>query len=346
MELRVVADAAGHRLVGPGDDVEQGNRFLAHLAGRNFAAATGRAYAYDLLSFLRFCTETGLTLAEISPTDVFDYLGWKFRPDAGQVVVRLRREPAPATKNRRVAALRALFDHLVLSGVRPDNPVPAGRRVRAGERRRGLLGHLGKSGKQTGGRLVMQPRRLPESLDLGEVAVFVADLGTARDRAMALGMLLGGLRSAEIRSLRLADIDFGLRRVRVVGKGGKERVVPVDGDFFAETNRYLREERPQQCRTPECFVVLRGPTRGQPMGEAAMRRIFRTHRDLAGTPRVRPHRLRHTYGTELAAAGIDLLVLRDLMGHASPETTAGYVHLSIETLSAEYAGAREKAQTQ
>jgi len=318
---------------------------LAHLANRNFAAATGRAYAYDLLSFLRFCTETGLTLTEICPTDVFDYLGWRFRPDAGQVVVRLRHEPAPATKNRRVAALRALFDYLVLSGARPDNPVPAGRRVRAGERRRGLLGHLGNSGKQAGGRLMMQPQRLPESLDLGEVAVFVADLGTARDRAMALGMLLGGLRSAEIRSLRLADIDFGLRRVRVVGKGGKERVVPVDGDFFAETNRYLHEERPQGCRTRECFVVLRGPTRGQPMGEAALRRIFRTHRDLAGTPRVRPHRLRHTYGTELAAAGIDLLVLRDLMGHASPETTAGYVHLSIETLSAEYANAREKART-
>ena len=345
MELRVVADAAGHRLVGPGGDVEQVNRFLAHLAGRNFAAATVRAYAFDLLSFLRFCTETGLTLAGICPTDVFDYLGWTFRPDAGRVVVRLRREPAPATKNRRVAALRALFDYLVLSGVRPDNPVPAGRRVRAGERRRGLLGHLGSSGRQTGGRLVMRPRRLPESLELGEVAVFVADLETARDRAMALGMLLGGLRSAEIRSLRLADIDFGLRRVRVVGKGGKERVVPVDGDFFAETSRYLREERPQGCRTPECFVVLRGPTRGQPMGEAALRRIFRTHRDLAGTPQVRPHRLRHTYGTELAAAGIDLLVLRDLMGHASPETTAGYVHLSIETLSAEYANARRKAQT-
>ncbi len=88
-------------------------------------------------------------------------------------------------------------------------------------------------------------------------------------------------------------------------------------------------------------MVLRGPTRGQPMGEAALRRIFRTHRELAGTPRVRPHRLRHTYGTELAAAGIDLLVLRDLMGHASPETTAGYVHLSIATLSVEYAKARE-----
>jgi integrase/recombinase XerC len=56
--------------------------------------------------------------------------------------------------------------------------------------------------------------------------------------------------------------------------------------------------------------------------------------------RVRPHRLRHTYGTELAAAGIDLLVLRELMGHASPETTAGYVHLSAEHLAAEYAAAR------
>jgi integrase len=63
-----------------------------------------------------------------------------------------------------------------------------------------------------------------------------------------------------------------------------------------------------------------------------------------GATRVRPHRLRHTFGTELAAAGIDLLVLRDLMGHASPETTAGYVHLSPEMLAAEYAKARAGAR--
>ena len=84
-----------------------------------------------------------------------------------------------------------------------------------------------------------------QSLDLADVAAFMAGLATARDRAMVLAMLLGGLRSAEVRSLRRADVDQGLRRVRVVGKGGKERVVPVDGDFFAETSRYLREERPQ-----------------------------------------------------------------------------------------------------
>ena len=109
------------------------------------------------------------------------------------------------------------------------------------------------------------------------MAAFVADLRTFRDRAITLVMLLGGLRAAEVRSLRLADVDIGLRRVRVTGKGGKERIVPVDAAFFAELAAYLREERPGSCRAAECFVVLRGPTAGQPLTEAGLRRIFRTH---------------------------------------------------------------------
>lgn len=175
-----------------------------------------------------------------------------------------------------------------------------------------------------------------------EVAAFVADLGTHRDRAMALGMLLGGLRAGEIRSLRLADVDMGLRRVRVVGKGGRERVVPIDRPFFTEVASYLRSERPEGLSTPECFVVLRGPTAGNPLTEAGLRKIFRTHRARSGAARVRPHRLRHTYGTELAQAGIDLLALRELMGHASPETTALYVHLTPEDLAREYERVRPK----
>jgi site-specific recombinase XerD len=177
-----------------------------------------------------------------------------------------------------------------------------------------------------------------------EVAAFFADLDTRRDRAIVLAMVLGGLRSAEVRSLRLADVDMGLRQLRVVGKGNRERLVPVDRPFFTELANYLRHERPPGCRTPECFVVLRGPTTGQPMTEAGLRRIFRTHRARSGAVRVRPHRLRHSYGSELAAAGIDLLVLRELMGHASPETTAGYVHLAPETIAAEYAKACKAAR--
>lgn len=121
-------------------------------------------------------------------------------------------------------------------------------------------------------------------------------------------------------------------------------MVPVDRAFFTELAGYLRDERPVGCRTPQCFVVLRGPSAGGPLTEAGMRRVFRTHRARSGALRVRPHRLRHSYGTELAAAGIDLLVLRELMGHASPETTAGYVHLSVATLATEYAAARAGAR--
>ena len=180
---------------------------------------------------------------------------------------------------------------------------------------------------------------------MADVQAFLTSLGTHRDRAMVLAMLLGGLRSAEVRGLLLRDVDQGLRRVRVVGKGGRERVVPVDRAFFSELGGYLRHERPAGLSTPECFVVLRGPSAGSPVTEAGLRSLFRRHRELSGALRVRPHRLRHTYGTELAAAGIDLLALRELMGHASPETTSRYVHLSIEHLAAEYAAARASLET-
>jgi site-specific recombinase XerD len=347
MALAVAHTEAGYRLEGTGQDVALVNRFLDHLTARGFAAATIRAYAFDTLSFLRFCDEHGLQLGEVVPTDVFDYLDWlgRPRPSTGQRVVPIgtRRGAAPATANRRVAALRGLFEFAVLAGVRADSPVPTARRATGlRPKRRGLLGHISTGKPRTGGRLVREPRRLPESLEAEEVAAFMADLDTHRDRAMVLAMVLGGLRAGEVRGLLLADVDVGTRRVRVVGKGNKERVVPVERAFFTEVTAYLRTERPRGCATPECFVVLRGPTRGAPLTEAGMRRIFRTHRARSGVTRARPHRLRHTYGTELAAAGIDLLVLRELMGHASPETTAGYVHLSAETLAAEYHRARAR----
>ena len=343
--LGVVRRAGSHRLEGTWAGTDTANAFLAHLECRCFAPATVRAYAFDLLNFGRFLIERKVALIDVVPTDLFDYLDWqsKQRPKQRGNVVRLadRRGPAPASMNRRIAAVRGLFEHVVISGVRADNPVPAARRSTGlRPKTRGVLGHIGPRRALTGGRLVREPRRLPESLEAGEVSAFLADLCTHRDRAMALAMLLGGLRAAEVRSLRLADVDPGLRRLRVVGKGNKERTVPVDRAFFTELGNYLRTERPKGCATPECFVVLRGPTRGGPLTEAGMRRIFRTHRASSGSSRVRPHRLRHTYGTELATAGIDLLVLRELMGHVSPETTAAYVHLSPDTLAQEFAQAR------
>lgn len=352
MVLAVVHGEDGSRLEGDGPVTDLANRFLAHLSSRGFSPATVRGYAYDLLNFSRFLAERDLAVGEVVASDIFGWLDWQAKPDRASVssaakVVRLadRQRPAAATMNRRVAAARGLFEYAVICGVRADSPVPVGRRS-SGARavRGGLLGHVDGGRGRRRGRLVREPRRLPDSVEPGDVATFLADLGSHRDRAMTLLMVLGGLRAAEVRSLRLANVDMGRRQVRVIGKGSRERVVPVDGVFFSELAAYLRTERPPGCPTPECFVVLRGPTAGAAMTEAGMRKVFRVHRDRSGATRVRPHRLRHTYGTELAAAGMDLLVLRQLMGHVSPDTTASYVHLAPETLAAEYAKARAAAR--
>ena len=235
MHLKVIRTDDGPRLSGEGaeEDVEAVNRFLTHLGARAFSPATVRAYAFDLLNFLRFCATHELVLSGVVAVDLFDYLDWQARPVKGnhERVVRLgqRRGAAPATMNRRIAAVRGLFEHQSMIGIRSDSPVPTARRS-SGLRapRRGLLGHLGPGRARGSGQLVRSPRRLPEAIDPADVSAFLTDLSTFRDRAIVLAMVLGGLRSAEVRSLRLADVDFGLRRLRVMGKGGKERVIPID----------------------------------------------------------------------------------------------------------------------
>ena len=334
--VRVVVVRGEHRLAGEGAAVSAANAFLAHLGSRGYSAATVRGYAYDLVSFCRFCSERSLSLDAVTPQDCFSWLEWqrRARPGAGP--------PAAVTMNRRVAALRDLYEHAVISGLCPTSPVPNARRS-GGLRARGMLGHLSRRDRG-GGRLVRQPSRLPETLSTAEVSAFLVDLGTSRDRAITLAMVSGGLRASEVRRLRLADVDFGQQRLRVLGKGAKERVVPVEGAFFVELAAYLHAERPQGCTAPECFVVLHGPTRGRPMSEDALRKVFRLHRERSGAVRVRPHRLRHTYASDLVAAGLEPLVLQALMGHASLEATTRYVHLSPEWLADEYTRARRRAR--
>lgn len=166
MELRVVRGNDGHRLDGGGPIEELANRYLAHLGSRNFSPASVRAYAYDLLNFSRFLAERGATLGDVVPTDLFDYLDWqqKSKPTAGSKVVAISaiRGAAPTTMNRRIAAVRGLFEYSVIAGVRTDNPVPAARRATGlRPKARGMLGHIGPRRSPTGGRLVREPRRLP-----------------------------------------------------------------------------------------------------------------------------------------------------------------------------------------
>lgn len=335
--ISVTVVSGTHRIAGDGQIVDVANGFLAHLGSRGYSPMTVRGYAYDLLSFCRFCAERSLLLEAVRPQDCFAWLEWQraFRGPGA-------RAPAAVTMNRRVAAVRGLFQYAVVSGRCATSPVPDARRsggLRV--RPRGMLGHLPRRDR-AGGRLVRQASKLPETLSTAEVSAFFCDLDTHRDRAITLAMVTGGLRASEVRRLRLADVDFGQCRLRVMGKGSKERVVPAERSFFSELAAYLQSERPAGCSAQECFVVLHGPTRGQAMSEDAVRKIFRFHRERSGALRVRPHRLRHTYASDLVTAGLDPLVLQALMGHASLEATTRYVNLSPDWLAAEYTRVRSR----
>jgi integrase/recombinase XerC len=155
-----------------------------------------RAYVFDLANFLAFLAGRTLGVEQVRAVDLFNYLDWQREQRSGV---------AASTMNRRVSTVRSWCEFLVTTEALVEDPVPRPRRS-SGLRapRRGMLGHVGRPNRSgpAGGRLVSEPSRLPESLDPDDVGVFLADLNTHRDRAVVLAMVLGGLRSAEVRTLR------------------------------------------------------------------------------------------------------------------------------------------------
>jgi integrase/recombinase XerC len=209
--------------------------------------------------------------------------------------------------------------------------------------RAGLLGHLARPAPRSPLR-VREPRPLPRSLDGAETSSLLGSFRTVRDRAIAGLMLFSGLRSCEVLGLEVHDVDIARGWVRVLGKGSKERRVPVDREVPALIQSYLLTERPQ-TESRALFVVAKGPTRGQPLTPAGLRSIFRYHRSRARVPAGHPHALRHTFGTALAEAGVDLAVLQALMGHEHVDSAAAYIHLAPQHLRRAYDAARARQRT-
>lgn len=154
-------------------------------------------------------------------------------------------------------------------------------------------------------------------------------------------MLYSGLRSAEVLGLDVRDVDVGRRWVRVVGKGDKERRVPLDADVAGAVQAYLLAERPETT-SAALFVVAKGAHRGQRLSAAGLRTVFRYHRARSGVAAGHPHALRHTFGTALAEAGVDLAVMQALLGHDHVESTAAYIHLAPAHVRAEFDAARAR----
>jgi integrase len=149
-------------------------------------------------------------------------------------------------------------------------------------------------------------------------------------RAYGFDLLhFSGLRSAEVLGLAISDVDIARGWIRVIGNGDKERRVPLDPDVAGLVQAYLLVERPETTED-KLFVVGKGPHRGQPLSAEGLRRLFRYHREKSGVLAGHPHSLRHSFGTALAEAGVDLAVMIALwLGHESIETTKIYIHADL-----------------
>jgi integrase len=253
---------------------------------------------------------------------------------------------ATTTINRRLAAISGLFAFAAMRDPGLKSPVPKGREARRtvpGERN-GLLAHVARRPRNRSSLRLREPRRLPRPLSQTEAAELLASFHSWRDRAIAGLMLYCGLRSCEVLALSIADVDIGGRWLLVTGKGNRERRVPLDADAASVIQVYLLAERPETTSTA-LFIVAKGASRGQPLTAAGLRTIFRYHRGISGVGSGHPHALRHTFGTALAEAGVDLAVMQALLGHAHVDTSARYIHLAPAHVKAEFDAARDRIRT-
>ena len=255
------------------------NEFLGYVADRGYSPRTERAYAFDLLAFARWLVDQDLTVGEVTTDALLRFLTFcramVLPGQAGGNVVPLRTGRstgyAPSTINRRMAAISGLFDFRAMRDPALVNPVPrsAAARRSSTAQRGGLLAHLDRPKSRSRLR-VREPRRLPRGLDRAETAALLGSFRSDRDRAIAGLMLFSGLRSAEVLTLQVRDVDIPRRWVRVVGKGDKERTVPLDVDVAGLVQTYLLAERPESASTT-LFLVAKGSHRGQPLTPAGLR---------------------------------------------------------------------------
>jgi integrase len=184
---------------------------------------------------------------------------------------------------------------------------------------------------------VKVPRTVVEPLTVEQIKTLLRTVRRYRDLAIIYLMLLCGLRSKEVLALRLTDPCFEDARVRIHGKGDKERVLPLPQVLIDLLGDYLRLERPGQCFGDRLFVVLQGERRGWPMTPCGLRSLLRhRRRSQPGVKNANPHRFRHTFGSDMARAGVRLPVLQKMMGHANSTTTLQYVNLSMADIADEY----------
>ena len=295
--------------------------FLKLLLLRGMSPRTLRAYAFDLLFFFRFLSSAGLTIEILKPEHAIEFL-----------LSHRKENLAPRTINRRLVTVRSFLNDQYnnLGDFIFQKTVPA---FYKGPKNNALLGKLRLKGPRSSLK-VKVPSIIITPLTSTEIRKFVTGLRKYRDLAILYLMVFCGLRSCEVLSLDVNDIDFIDNQIRVTGKGGKHRIIPISSAVRTALLRYLDYERPQ-CLHSKCFVAMKGPSFGLPITAEGLRKLFRNQRRKS-IKQAHPHLFRHTYATNLIQKGVSLPVVQKLLGHSDIEVTMGYLHLSLEDISKEY----------
>ncbi|MBF0481924.1 MAG: site-specific tyrosine recombinase XerD [Desulfovibrionaceae bacterium] len=289
------------------------DEYLTHLAViRGLSEHSLSAYESDLRQFWAFCEQTGAALGDVREQTIFRYLG------------SLReRDLTSRSLARHLAALRGFFAHGAAEGWFAADPAA-------------LLNNP------------KLPPLLPDVLTRDEVERLLAqpdmsaNLGF-RDRTM-LEMLYGaGLRVSELVALTALDVDLQTGRLRVFGKGAKERVLPVHELALTLVGRYLDQVR--GSFKPRCKALFLNRS-GQALSRVAVFKNIKRYAVMAGIARpISPHSLRHCFATHLLEGGADLRVVQILLGHADIKATEIYTHVQTERMLAAHRAHHPRARS-
>lgn len=290
-------------------------QFLKYLElARAASPHTLKAYANDLRQLCAYLDKNDVTIEQTNHLHLRGFLGVQAASHSA------------TTRARRLAAVKSFFKFLARRKVIAQSPA---RRLK---------------GPKLPSRL---PRAVP--VDVAFAVVEAPDeervLG-ARDHAMLEVLYGSGVRLAELCGLSLDDVDFGAGTVRVLGKGNKERVVPLSAPALEALRHWVlvRAEllaKPRPKQDPEAlFLNYRG---GRLSTRSVARHLDKYVRALGLDRKLSPHALRHSFATHLLAGGADIRSIQELLGHASLSTTQRYTHVSFEQLQRVYDQAHPRA---
>ncbi|MDD2541410.1 MAG: tyrosine recombinase XerC [Desulfuromonadaceae bacterium] len=288
-------------------------QFIAYLhTERDVSPHTLAAYRSDLAQFLIFAErEKGDT---VSAQDVDHLLLRRY-------LAGLSKTTRKSSIGRKLAAIRSFFRFLLRRGTIIKNPAE----------------------------LIATPKKeqqLPFHLDIDQTTTLMEaptddQKSGPRDRAILELLYSSGLRVSELTGLNIGELDVTGGLLRVTGKGGKERIVPVGSRALEALQLYL-VQRSDGAATGALFLN----TRGGRINRRSVARIVDAHvMKIAAFKRISPHTLRHTFATHMLEGGADLRAIQELLGHSSLSTTQKYTHVSIDHLMEVYDKAHPKAHT-